>query len=40
MHKLYRQRTSSRYKAVGTFSNNQGYLAVKHDPVSGKFISK
>ena len=40
MHKLYRQRTSNRYKAVGTFSNNQGYLAVKHDPVSGKFISK
>jgi hypothetical protein len=41
MHKLYRQRTTDRHgKPVGTFSNNQGYLAVKHDPVTGRFISK
>jgi hypothetical protein len=40
MHKLYRQRTTDRYKTVGTFSNNQGYLSVKHDPLTGRFISK
>ncbi len=40
MHKLYRQRTTNRHGKLGTFSNNQGYLAVKHDPVSGRFISK
>ena len=40
MHKLYRQVTTNRYGKKGTFSNNQSYLAVKHDPVNGRFISK
>lgn len=40
MHKLYRQRTTNRYSKVGTFSNNQGYLAVDRDSVTGRFISK
>ena len=39
MHKLYRQRTTNRYKTVGTFSNNQGYLSVKHNALTGQFES-
>ena len=40
MHKLYRQRTSNRYGKIGTFSNNQGYLAVSRDFYTGRFTSK
>ncbi len=37
--KLFFQRKTSRYAPVGTFSSNQGYLAVKHGK-NGKFISQ
>ena len=37
--KLFFQRKTSRYAPVGTFSSNQGYLAVKHGK-NGKFTSQ
>lgn len=37
--KLFFQRKTSRYAPIGTFSSNQGYLAVKHGK-NGKFISQ
>jgi hypothetical protein len=37
--KLFFQRKTSRYAPVGTFSSNQGYLAVKHAK-NGRFISQ
>ena len=37
--KLFFQRNTSRYAPIGTFSSNQGYLAVKHGK-NGKFISQ
>ena len=37
--KLFRQRTTNRYKAKGTFSPNQGYLSVKHNPKTGRLES-
>ena len=37
--KLFFQRNTSRYAPIGTFSSNQGYLAVKHGK-DGKFVSQ
>ena len=37
--KLFFQRKTSRYAPIGTFSSNQGYLAVKHGK-DGKFVSQ
>ena len=37
--KLFFQRNTSRYAPIGTFSSNQGYLAVKHAK-NGRFISQ
>ena len=38
--KLFRQRTTNRYgKPKGTYSPNQGYLSVTHNPTTGRFES-
>ena len=34
------QRTTNRYKKIGTVSSNQGYLAVDRDSLTGRFIPK
>ena len=37
--KIFRQRTTNRYKAKGTISSNQGYFEVMHG-ADGRFTSK
>jgi len=37
--KLYFRRATARYAQKGSFSSNQGYLAVSRDTLTGRFTS-